>query len=389
MCRVDGTVDAEGPNPGTPMESQSSSPFTRYNKVNTDGSGRFDRVAVRSPEPTPSQSVIEIVLFSVFALLVALAAVALYFAYSPKHKIVPNTVDEGLTRDRVNILLIGIGGEHHPKRDQLADTIMLLSLKPSTGQAALISVPRDLWVRVGRYGTHRLNYAHAIGSQSGYPGEGPGLLADTVSQVFNQPVHAFVRIDFSAFEKVIDDAGGIDVYCQRSFYDYLFKDGFTRGWHHLNGKRALAYARYRYVLGPEGDNFARELRQQQVVNALREKLQNIGPQQAVSLVQALSSISNATETNLTKGQMVTLYRRFHGTDPRNIRHVSLKPLTEVFAVRRLSDAGEAVRPRGGDFRPFQAMARDIFSSEQQIATEDQIRFAAVPARPQAMLPSVD
>jgi LCP family protein required for cell wall assembly len=390
MCRIHGTIDAKGPSPGTPMETPPPSPFTRYNKVNRDGSGRFDGApSRRSGRATPSQAVIEIALFSVFALLVVLAGVALYFAYSPKHKIVPNYVDDGLKHDRVNILLIGIGGENHPKRDQLADTIMLLSLKPSTGQVAVISVPRDLWVRIGRYGTHRLNYAHAIGNQSGYPGEGPGLLCDTVAQVFNQRVDAFVRIDFSAFEKVIDDAGGIDVYCQRSFYDYLFKDGFTRGWHHLNGKRALAYARYRYVLGPEGDNFARELRQQQVINALREKLHNISPQQAVNLVQALSTISDATETNLTKGQMVTLYRRFHGTDPRNIRHVSLKPLTEVFAVRRLSDAGEAVRPRGGDYRPFQTLARDIFSSEQQISTEDQIQFAAGPSRSQTMLPSVD
>jgi LCP family protein required for cell wall assembly len=289
---------------------------------------------------------------------------------------VPNTFDAGLKADRVNLLLIGIGGERHPSHDNLADSIMLVSLKPSTKEAAVTSIPRDLWVKVGGYGSHRINYAHAIGEQSGYPGEGPGLLADTVSKTFGQPVNAFVRIDFSAFEQVINNVGGIDVYCQRGFYDFLFKDGFAAGWHHLDGKRALAYARYRYVIGPEGDNYARELRQQQVINALREKLGKRGPQEIMGLVHAVSTMSNATETNLTTSQMLWLYRNFHGVDRNRIRHVSLKPFTEPFEVTRLAEAGEGVRTKTGDYSQLQAVERNIFSSEQQIATDDQIKFAA-------------
>jgi LCP family protein required for cell wall assembly len=228
---------------------------------------------------------------------------------------------------------------------------------------------------------HRLNYAHFIGSQSGYPGGGPGLLVDTVSRVVGQPVHAYVRVDFAAFEKIIDALGGVDVYCQRPFYDFLFNDGFPKGWLHLNGKRALAYARYRYINGPEGDNFARELRQQQVLNAVRDKLQHVSPQYVLRLIAALPSFSNSTKTNLTTGQMIELYRRFRGVDPRDIRHVSLKPLTEVFEVTRITDPGEAVRPRANDFREFQALERSIFSSEQPVTTDDQIRFAAAPTPP--------
>jgi LCP family protein required for cell wall assembly len=367
--------------------------YTRYSRLNPDGSGKFGRVEVEPPKPTRGQSVIEYLLFGVFGLLIVLAAIALYTSYySPTHRLVPNRVANGLKHDRVNIVVIGIGGDNHPTHDDLADSIMLVSLKPSTHQAAIISVPRDLWVRVGTYGTHRINYAHAIGEQSGYPGEGPGLLCDTVSDVFGQPVHAFVRIDFSAFEKIVDDIGGVDIYCQRSFYDYLFKDGFVQGWHHLNGRRALSYARYRYVIGPEGDNFARELRQQQVVNAVRAKLQHVSPQDAMHLISALSTLSNATETNLSTPQMISLYSRFHGVDQNNIRHVSLKPLTSLFEVTRLAEPGEAVRPRTGDYTELQAVTRDIFSSENQISTEDQIRLTASPApppQPQSMLSSVN
>jgi polyisoprenyl-teichoic acid--peptidoglycan teichoic acid transferase len=327
-----------------------------------------------APKPTRSESAIEYALFGVFGLLLVLAGIAIFSMFSPSHHRVPNLVDRGLKDDRVNILLFGIGGSEHPTQDQLADSIVLLSLKPSTKQAAIVSIPRDLWVRIGPYGTHRINYAHEAGESSGYPGDGPGLLCDTVSRTFGQPVHAFVRVDFAAFEKVIDQIGGVDVYCERSFYDFLFEDGFARGWHHLDGKRALAYARYRYILGPEGDNFARELRQQQVLTAMRSKLQNISPQTAFGLIHAASTLSSYTETNLTTSQMIQLYRMFHDIPPSNVRHVSLKPFTELFDVTRLAEPGIAVRPRTGDTRELQALEANIFRGAGEIRTRDQIRF---------------
>jgi LCP family protein required for cell wall assembly len=348
---------------------------------NPDGSGRFVRADLGKARPTRLQSVVETMMFVVAGVLVSLALIALYTSFSPSHRIVPNRVSQGWAQDRVNILLFGVGGTNHPRHDNLADSIMLVSLKPSTGQAAIVSIPRDLWVHISGYGTHRINYAHEIGEQGGYPGEGPGLLSDTVSSVFNQPVHAFIRVDFAAFEKLIDNLGGVDVYCQHGFYDYLFHDGFAQGWHHLTGKRALAYARYRYVIGSEGDNYARELRQQQVVNALREKLQHMQPQQALGVLQAVTTLSGAAETNLTAPQLLSLYRTFHDIKPDQIRHVSLKPLTEPFEVTRLSEPGEAVRTHNGSFQDLQSLESSIFSSEQQVSTSDQIQFAATPPPP--------
>lgn len=353
---------------------------TRYKQLNPDGSGRHAVNARPEIKATRAQSIVEIVLFSVFGLLIVIAAIALYSVASPKHKIVANTVDAGFKRDRVNILLFGFGGDDHPRKDQLADSIILVSLKPSTKQAAVVSIPRDLWVGIGMYGRHRINYAHAIGDDSGYPGEGPGLLCDTVSRVFAQPVDAYVRVDFTAFEKLIDEAGGVDVYCRRGFYDFLFKDGFSRGWHHFNGKRALAYARYRYIVGPEGDNFARELRQQQILNALRARLQTLSPADSAHILFAANTLSKAAETNLTTPQMISLYRTFRGIRPEQIRHVSLKPLTEVFLVTRLTEAGEAVRVPNDDYSRLRRVEARIFDSNQEISTTDEIEFAALPDR---------
>src|SRR3954451_3768136 len=304
--------------------------YTRYTRFNPGGTGSYTRPAPEEGKATRSQHVLEYTLFAIFGLLVLLAAVALYYAYSPSRSRIPNHFADGLKQDRINILFMGVGGDSHPGGGKdLADSILLVSIKPSTKQAAVISIPRDLWVSLGTHGAHRINAAHAIGNDSAYPGKGPGLLCDTVSQIFNQPIHAFIRIDFAAFEKLIDDLGGVDVNVERGFYDYLFQDGFPQGLQHLNGHRALAYTRYRYVLGPEGDNFARELRQQQVINAIRDRIASRGPQDVLKLINAAHSLSNKTETNLTTAQLITLYRRFHDIDKEQTRHVSLKPLSTV------------------------------------------------------------
>src|SRR6266498_3726021 len=144
-----GTFDAAAAN--APMLSKSEFRPTRYSKWNPDGSGRHAVAEKIEPKATRSQSAIEIALFVVFGVLILLAGIALYTSNSETYKEVPNTVAAGLQSDRINIVFFGIGGDNHPRHDQLADSIMFASLKPSTEQAAVVSVPRDLWVRVGAY----------------------------------------------------------------------------------------------------------------------------------------------------------------------------------------------------------------------------------------------
>src|SRR6476469_2433312 len=149
---------------------------------------RYDRTPNLRPvydRPDKKKSrLTEWILFGVVAVILVIGALALYTEYAPSLKTVPNTVMDGYKADRINILLIGVGGPTHPGEGKdLADAIMVLSLKPSTKQAALISLPRDFYVRIGHYGIHRLNAAHGIGEENGYPGGGPALLMDTVEQI--------------------------------------------------------------------------------------------------------------------------------------------------------------------------------------------------------------
>jgi LCP family protein required for cell wall assembly len=317
----------------------------------------------------------EKVLFAMLGLFVIIAALALYTQISPSYTEVPNTVAAGLKADRVNILVIGIGGDGHPGGGiDLADSILLVSLKPSQKKAALISIPRDFYLKIGHYGMHRLNDAHALGENAGYPGGGPGLTIDQVKAITGQPINAYIRLDFKAFEKIIDDLGGVDVYVYRPFHDQLFNDTFQQGWQHMNGHRALQYARYRYIIGLEGTNFARELRQQQIVSAIRKKMQNLTPAQALRLAMSASSVSHYTKTNLSTPQMVQLYNTFHDMNPANVRHVSLQPMTEIFMLTKINDSGEAVRPRNGDYGPIRATIQNVFNDTRPVVTPSAIQL---------------
>jgi len=312
-----------------------------------------------------------ILMYAFFALVVIIGGIAAYAYFSPKWQRVPNHVAEGFKADRINILLIGVGGDTHPGEGKdLADAIMLVSLKPSTRRIALMSLPRDLYLDMHGHGTHRLNAANAFG--------GPAYMMKIVEKVTGERVHAYARIDFRAFREVIDAVGGIDVYVYRPFYDYLFKDGFAQGWQHMNGQRALRYARYRYVMGSaEGNVFGRDLRQQQVLEAMKEKVAKLPPTDVLKLANIARAVGNHTETNLTATQIADLYSLFRNTTRRDVRNVSLKKYMEVFMVNVPGDTGDAVRPIGNDYTSIHRVADHVFDAREPIVARDEIPLTDV------------
>ena len=99
--------------------------------------------------------------------------------------------------DRVNILLLGIGGEQHDG-GYLTDTIIIASLKKSTHQVALVSIPRDMLVPLPDKTWRKINSVHALE----YLQNSDGALersTKTISQLLNLPLHYSARIDFSGF----------------------------------------------------------------------------------------------------------------------------------------------------------------------------------------------
>lgn len=124
---------------------------------------------------------------------------------------------EGEEEDRVNFLLLGIGGAGHDG-PQLTDTIIFTSFRPSDGAVAMMSLPRDMSVPIPNYGYRKVNHANAYGEMDN-PGTGPELASQVIGDVLDEDINYYLRVDFAGFEEFIDAIGGVDVYIENGFTD--------------------------------------------------------------------------------------------------------------------------------------------------------------------------
>lgn len=211
---------------------------------------------------------------------------------------------------RLNILLLGIGGEGH-EGSQLTDTIMIASLDRESKKVGLVSIPRDLAFPLGDGRFEKINAVNAYAEKE-HPGEGAKRTAEEFSRQFNIRIDRTVKIDFKGFAKFVDALGGIDVNVENSFTDYTYPtddDGpnpyrtqtvsFTKGLEHMDGKRALIFVRSRHGNNGEGLDFARSRRQQLVIEAIRKNLLSVGTLSSPKKVSEIwASISNHVQTDL-------------------------------------------------------------------------------------------
>ena len=124
---------------------------------------------------------------------------------------------KGEDEDRVNVLLMGIGGEGHDG-PQLSDTIIFASYQPSTGAIGMMSLPRDMSVPIPGYGYSKVNHANAYGEMD-EPGSGPALASQVIGDVLDEDIQYYLRVDFDGFAEFVDAIGGVDIYVDNSFTD--------------------------------------------------------------------------------------------------------------------------------------------------------------------------
>lgn len=214
---------------------------------------------------------------------------------------------------RINFLLTGIGGAEHDGA-LLTDTMMLLSIKPKTGEVAMISIPRDLVVPISGYGFRKINMVNAV-AEANEKNSGGEYTRAFVEKLLAIRIPYYVRIDFDGFKKAVDRLGGITVMVDRSFQDeayptdnYLTQTvSFEKGVEKMSGARALQYVRSRHGNNGEGSDFARSKRQQKVLSALKNQILNTNllfdPKQIRDLYKILT---NHIDTSLEIGQIINL-----------------------------------------------------------------------------------
>lgn len=275
----------------------------------------------------------------------------------------------GESEGRVNILLLGIAGEGKPGGN-LTDTIMIASIDTKENKVALLSLPRDLYVSIADS-----NYSAKINSLYKY-----GLnnnkniepLIKTIENITDLSLGYYLVVNFSGFEKFIDDIGGINVEVQRDIYDSSYPGPnysyetfeIKKGFHNLDGATALKYARERHD-DPEGD-FGRAKRQQQVIQAAKNKLFSaqtfLNP---LAINKLLNTLGENIKTNLTLEEINSLIKLTKNLDTQNVNTAVVDAwkkdsLLKVSHIFYDNTRAFILVPRVGNYTEIKELAKNIF-----------------------------
>jgi LCP family protein required for cell wall assembly len=230
----------------------------------------------------------------------------------------------GANESRFAFLLLGYGGGGHDGA-YLTDSMMVVVVDPAGKTLTLLSVPRDSWVPLAFTGHtdvyNKINTAYAFAQDPTvfpnrlprYDGaQGPGNFAmDTVSRLLGIPIRYYLGLDFQGFRDMINTVGGVEVDVPDGFSaHYPINDDpsinagwmtvtFTAGPQHMDGERAIEYARARETIDNpnEGTDFARSRRQRLIMEAFKTRL--FQPGGLIHLPQLLSIASQHVDTNYT------------------------------------------------------------------------------------------
>jgi polyisoprenyl-teichoic acid--peptidoglycan teichoic acid transferase len=265
----------------------------------------------------------------------------------------------------VNIAFIGYAGREGHGGRYLADSLNILSIDPSTNATTLVAIPRDLWVEGHALFPEnaKVNEAFAAGWDIGGVHEAGRAQADVLAHVTGLPIDHWIALDFDGLAGVVDAVGGITVDNPRAFaytlneVDYRngFFDGgeFPAGRIELDGAAALAYARARYTSDPEeAGDFARSIRQQRVLAALRSELGDGLPGSIGPGLAMMDVLSTHLATDLSAFDLALLSG--HLSPDRRVE------LTEgVILEATTTDDGRYVlvvigRAHGADYAPLHA-----------------------------------
>lgn len=294
---------------------------------------------------------------------------ALRFIKEVRGLILSNDRDiKGQPEDRINILLFGIGGAGHDGAF-LTDTIIIASIKPSTKQLALISVPRDMIVLIpGGYGYRKINSADSYGEEI-QKGRGAEFAAQVIEKVFTIPIHYYARVDFKAFKEIIDRVGGVEVYIDRDFTDQEFPTdnykyrtiSFKKGLQTLNGQNALDFARSRHGNNSEGSDFARARRQQKILLAFKDKLLSantlFNPNKISDII---GSLDRNISTNVEWWEGAQFYKMAKNLDYENVTTRVLSAENNGPLIESMLGDAFVLQARDQNFGEIRRIVQNIF-----------------------------
>ena len=243
---------------------------------------------------------------------------------------------------RINVLVLGL--DRRPREGKAparTDTMFVLTIDPRNKTAGILGIPRDLWVEIPTkdgdgYLHERVNAAYVLGEVNDYDGGGSALAMATVEHLLGIKINHYVVIDFQGFKEVIDALGGVDVdvptYLRDDLYsdtelpgDYLPEE-FEPGIQHMDGTRALAYARIRRGTS----DLDRIQRQQRVIFAVMD--QALSRNVLTNPLDLWKQYKGAIDTDVNDFQIPGLAKLAADIPPERIIALSLGPATVPYTT---------------------------------------------------------
>ena len=245
--------------------------------------------------------------FLVIILLLGLVVLSIYSKLShaeDSHHVNQYINEDQLHTDKnvINILLLGVDAREGETVSR-SDTMMIVSIDKSNGKMKITSFLRDSYVEIPGYGWTKLNAACSQG--------GVDLVWDTLEYNFKIKIDNYMKVDFIAFEKLIDSLGGVDVpitekeakYLNDTWYEWTLTGNqltYDSGDSvHLNGEEALMFCRIRKL----DSDFERTRRQRETISGIKQEMMHTNP---IELLKLSNSVLPHIETDITSSKMISL-----------------------------------------------------------------------------------
>ncbi len=186
-----------------------------------------------------------------------------------------------------------------------SDSIMLVRIDPQKKKATLVSIPRDLRVDMGEYGTQKINAAYALG--------GPTLAVKTVQKLSGVKISHYAEIDMDGMEEVVDAVGGVTVNLGVAVKDPKYtKLDLPAGKVKLNGKKAALLCRARHAYDSYGaGDFYRAANQRAVIAAVAKKVLS---SDVATMTKTVTAMADMVHTDMSATDIVSLASDMRGMD---------------------------------------------------------------------------
>lgn len=202
-------------------------------------------------------------------------------------------------KNRLDILILGIRGDSDENAQEagayLTDTILVLSYDKETKKGSMVSIPRDLYVRVAKNREDKINAVYEMGLING---NSLTYTKNLFSQITGVYIDNIVIFDFIAFKKIVDDLGGVDIKLAKPFTEnnqWGYEFNLPAGDNHLDGQTALYYVRSRF----SSSDFDRAQRQQTLMLAIKEKALSLNIlTDPITIINLIGTIKNNMRTDI-------------------------------------------------------------------------------------------